>query len=264
MAFPQSERVVYPVNPLDEVICQLRYPTILRIESEPPVTFQERVRGTFPLYKNSPGIQFGIGIPPNVLEFMGKDLPFGGGQQTHEFKSKDENWTVTLAKESLALTCNQYTRWEDFRQRLSNTLGTLLEIYAPSFFVRVGLRYRNIIRRSRLGLDGVEWSDLISPWIAGAYSSPELKSEVEHSLLQTVVKLPNHNGRALISSGTVKERATSEICYMIDADFFIDQHTECSDALERLNFLNRQSASFFQFCIGERLQSALRAKPDGR
>ena len=51
MPFPQVDRVVYEVNPLDEVVCQLRFPKSFRLESQPPVELQERMRKTFPLYR---------------------------------------------------------------------------------------------------------------------------------------------------------------------------------------------------------------------
>ena len=47
MAFPEVERVIYERNPLDEVICQLRFPAILKID-EPPIAFQEQIRTRYP------------------------------------------------------------------------------------------------------------------------------------------------------------------------------------------------------------------------
>src|SRR5256885_3722562 len=47
--FPDSPRVIYGKAPLTAVICQLRFPPILRIESTVPADFQERVRTQFPL-----------------------------------------------------------------------------------------------------------------------------------------------------------------------------------------------------------------------
>lgn len=46
MLFPPTQRVIYHKNPLVEVVCQLRFPTILKIDAEIPVAFQEAVRST--------------------------------------------------------------------------------------------------------------------------------------------------------------------------------------------------------------------------
>ena len=50
MLFPPTQRVIYHENPLVEVVCQFRFPTILKIDAEIPVAFQEAVRSTFPDY----------------------------------------------------------------------------------------------------------------------------------------------------------------------------------------------------------------------
>ena len=47
--FPPVERVIYRKAPLVEVICQVRFPADLRIETTPPADFQQRVRSHFPL-----------------------------------------------------------------------------------------------------------------------------------------------------------------------------------------------------------------------
>lgn len=49
--FPETPRVIYAKNPLFEVICQLRFPAILKIDSEIPAGFQEKLRASFPLFR---------------------------------------------------------------------------------------------------------------------------------------------------------------------------------------------------------------------
>jgi uncharacterized protein (TIGR04255 family) len=48
MKFPASQRVKHIRNPLMEVICQVRFPKILRIDAEVPVNFQEEIRSEYP------------------------------------------------------------------------------------------------------------------------------------------------------------------------------------------------------------------------
>ena len=49
--FSDRERYLYRKRQLVEVICQLRFPTILSISAREPADFQEAIRGDFPQYK---------------------------------------------------------------------------------------------------------------------------------------------------------------------------------------------------------------------
>ena len=72
MDFPESPRVVYEQNPLDEVICQLRFPAVLRIDSESPVRFQEAVRNQYPLFQERTQVQAAVpGLPEPLAAMLG-------------------------------------------------------------------------------------------------------------------------------------------------------------------------------------------------
>ena len=49
--FVDRERYQYRKPQLVEVICQLRFPTILSISARDPADFQEAIRREFPQYK---------------------------------------------------------------------------------------------------------------------------------------------------------------------------------------------------------------------
>ena len=50
MVYSNSPRVHYNKPQLAEVICQLRFPTILSIGANDPAEFQEAIRGMFPRF----------------------------------------------------------------------------------------------------------------------------------------------------------------------------------------------------------------------
>lgn len=261
MAFPDAERVIYEKNPLEEVICQLRFPPVLKIETEPPAQFQERIRSDYPFYKSKPAVKLPAGLPAELAALLPKDLPFGTGQTAHEFGSRDERWTLSLTRDFLALTCRSYDRWENFKAHLDQPLEALRELYAPAFFTRIGLRYRNVIRRSVLGLEQVGWAELLQPWVAGALASPEIAADVEHSAQELVVRLPDGRSHVRAHHGLAVDEGSQEPCYVIDADFFDDQQSEWPHAFERLVFLNRQARLFFRWCITDHLHQAMRPQP---
>jgi uncharacterized protein (TIGR04255 family) len=261
MAFPEAPREIYEKNPIEEVICQLRFPTILKIDAEPPAAFQESVRAAYPFYVHRPPLNLPTGLPAELASTIAAQLPWGTGASAHEFTSKDEKWILALTRDFLALTCRQYDRWENFKDHLCESLHALTNLYAPAFFTRIGLRYRDLIRRSSSDLQNVTWSELLQDRIAGVLSSPQVSDDVERSAQQFQIRLPEDRGRLLANHGTVFDDSTKELCYVIDADFFQDKQTEPPDALECLDFLHHDARLFFRWCIKDRLHVAMRPRP---
>ena len=158
MLFPETPRVIYQENPLVEVICQLRFPLLLRIDTEPPADFQEALREEYPKLKVEKSLGINISVQGNIP-------PPGPTGLKYEFASEEDDpiWKVVLANNFLALTTQRYQRWEEFRERLEKLITTLVEIYRPNFFTRIGLRYQDLIVRSKLGLKDYSWTDLLEP-----------------------------------------------------------------------------------------------------
>lgn len=257
--FPDSPRVVYRRNPLNEVLCQLRFPPILRIAAELPAQFQERIRQEFPLFKEQqPEVMLPPGLP-NAVADMVKGLP---KQKTkaYEFTSADSAWKAVLAPDFLALNSGRYTRWEEFRSRLEGPLRALLETYSPAFFNRVGLRYQNLIRKSALGLPAsTPWSELIRSHIAGVLAVAEVAGSVEAMQSRTSIRLAM--GKVTVRSGIAEiDDQSKEECFLIDNDFFTNDRTRLADVDGILGYFNGQSGRLFRWSIEERLHAAM--EPD--
>lgn len=258
MPFPTSPRVIYKKNPLEQVICQLRFPTILRIDSELPVKFQERVRQEYPILREKNEIS--VRVPPELAQLVQQapiDL-FRSSKQAFDFVSADEQWVVGLTSGFLALTCHKYERWETFREHFLTPFQALIEDYSPTFFSRIGLRYQNVIRRSDLGLEGSKWADLLKPYIAGELASPEhdITTSISEIVSQVVINLPDNLGQVRIQHGLVRDES-GEICYLIDSDFFTQERMETGNALVRLDIFNLKNRHLFRWCITDRLHQAM-------
>jgi uncharacterized protein (TIGR04255 family) len=261
MAFPDAPRVIYENNPLQEVICQLRFPPVLRIDAEPPAAFQEQVRADYPFYELKSAVQFPSGLPPEIAQMVGAGLPFAG-QKWHEFASKDRAWDLKLNRESISLACRSYTRWEDFRQRLARPFEALMTQYQPSFVTRIGLRYQDVIRRSPLDLKDAPWNQLLQPWVTCALGPAETAGEVENLQAVTIIRLPNEAGKTQVSYGLGKDPTLeNETVFVIDTDFFTEQQTDPSDVFQRLDALHRQAGLLFRWCITDRLHEAMGPHP---
>jgi uncharacterized protein (TIGR04255 family) len=255
MPFPASDRVIYDKNTLNEVICQLRFPTILRISSTEPADFQDEVRAEYPLFErvDAPG------LPPEVLRLVGRDLALPTHQQ-FQFADADKNWQITLTQDFLAITTKKYTKWEDFKEHLAKPLAALIAIYKPAFFSRIGLRYRNLIRRSKLGLEEKSWSQLLKPHISAELGSAEVSDFVDEATHEVVVRFNGDPARVHLRHGLVRLK-TDEQAYVIDSDFFTEERTEPNDAVKSLDTLNSRSGRLFRWCIEDSLHEAMDPKP---
>ena len=147
MLFSDRPRTHYQNAPVHEVICQLRFPTILSINTTEPADFQEEIRADFPQYARrqevaAPRVS-GLGGPNPKLE---QQPPISN----YNFLSADGRWKINLTKDFIALSTLSYPGWEEFARHLDKPLAAFIRLYQPAYFQRVGLRYMNISRPSRL------------------------------------------------------------------------------------------------------------------
>ncbi|MGB3312707.1 MAG: TIGR04255 family protein [Nodosilinea sp.] len=259
MNLPEFKRVIYKHNPLIEVVCQLRFPPILKISHQEPVEFQDEIRFQYPLFEATKA-QLPSEISKIVQQF---GLPLQS-DTTYSFKSEDQRWNLSIAKDFIALTTSSYERYEQFKQRLEESLEIFERIYKPSSYTRVGLRYQDLIIRSKLGIEDKNWSELIAKHIASELHDPEISSSI-----QTIVKnliLKTESGQINLNHGlvTVKESQedTEEIAYLFDADFYAEQKIEGNeDVWNVLNQFNQSAGRLFRWSITDILHNAMQPQP---
>lgn len=258
MPFPETDRVIYRRNPLEEVICQLRFPTILRIGQQTPADFQESVRDEYPLFAEQvggPGV-LPPDIPREVQALLEQSLQ-AAAQRIYEFLSADNKWKVTLTRDWVALSTHDYVRWEPFRERLARVREALVQHYQPAFLSRIGLRYRDVIKRSVLELHGTAWSALLAPHIVGELAAGQVSDSIEHAAREVRIRLRGDRRRVMIRHGIARASPEAEECFVIDADFFTDTRTEPNNAGDVLSYFNQQAGRLFRWCICQRLHDAM-------
>lgn len=255
MPFPKSERIIFAENPLEEVVCQVRFPPILTIESDVPSAFQESVRAKYPLYgkQSMMAMPYGPQLMPPIVPYPA----------VHRFSSNDNSWFVSLAADFVALTTKRYVQWEDFYERFEEILDIFRNRYDPTFYTRLGLRYKNVISRSRLALSDKRWSELLLPSIAGELCWEAFEeSEYEAAFRQIVLKIGNtetESAKVVINHGLALA-PDHELCYVIDSDFFTEERIETNAIREKLSYFNDESGRLFRWCITDRLRTALERK----
>ena len=123
MLFSEFDRCLYRRSPLIEVICQIRFPTILSISAKEPAEFQEAIRHSFPQYaarqeQPAPRVTAVENGVPKVTQQP--------AVTNYNFVSQDNLWKVNLTNSFIALSTLRYTRWEDFAQKLDKTLAAFI------------------------------------------------------------------------------------------------------------------------------------------
>lgn len=261
MPIPESERVVYDRNTLEEVTCQVHFPTILAIEAAAPAAFQESVRAELPLFEMKSSVKLPAGVPPIIAQVVERDLSLVG-TKSYAFSSEDRMVTLALSKDGLSLTCRRYERWEPFRRHMEHALSPLVTQYKPSFFTHVCVRYKNSIRRRPLDFpDNTPWSRLVQPWVGGPLNHADTEGRVEALQTKCVIGLPANAGSVEATFALGSHQPSKEPAFIIEAHVYETARKSANDVLPRLDLLHRHAGNFFRWCITGELHRSLRPHP---
>lgn len=251
--FPPAPRVIYRVNPLLSVVCQIKFPTLLRIEAQPPVDLQEAIRDRLPLVErvSNPALQ---NLPQELLAAIGAQ----GGSTGYVFRSSDRSTSANLTSDSLTIETNSYSRWEEFWSIASGCIDSFISIYQPTFVTRAGLRYQNVIRRHAIGMEEAGWSTLLSHAVLGELRSSAWEAAAVDA--RRVVRCADSQGDALLlQHGFAQIEAEHEQVYLIDFDFYREQQIANDDLHSVFKRFNGRSGRAFRWAITDQLHSVLGA-----
>ncbi|MGI5857686.1 MAG: TIGR04255 family protein [Candidatus Merdivicinus sp.] len=261
MLFDHRPRNHYRVSPIREVICQLRFPTILTINNVEPADFQEAIRSEFPQYVRRQD------APPPKISGLGGPSPKVEQARpvtNYNFLSEDNQWKLNLTQDFIALSTLRYSGWEEFARQLDKPLAAFIRIYKPAFFQRVGLRYVNIFSRERLGLEGTLWADLFAPAYTGLLQEADVKEEdvltVSHDLqlkLDSSCQAKIHAGPGRMKNNTPGAPQDPEIKFIFDMDLSMGGNIPCTLSAGALETLHAHSTPLFEGAITDKLRSAM-------
>jgi uncharacterized protein (TIGR04255 family) len=259
MPFPESNREIYERNPLTEVICQLRFPTVLRITADESALaeLQERLRGAYPIFREEAGRA--AGIPAEVSQMLG-ELPVQlRGEPTYAFDSEDGTRTITVGREFFSVIERSYRRWELLQNEIALIKNAVEEIYSPSFYARIGLRYQDVIDREELGLADRPWHELVKPPMAGLLGSDsDVREAVTELVCDAELVVSEVNGGSVRLRHGLATRGESENkIFAMDADFFTNERSDPDDVFKTLAIFNRCAGHYFRWSITDALRDAL-------
>ena len=177
---PSVQEVPLARAPLVNVIAQVRFPAVMKIEDSAFVAnFQEAIRRDYPIM--SPARQLGVLIGPGGVQ------PQDAGT-VWRFEAKDPDaWQVTLAPTFVSLSAKRYTRRSDLLARLTVVLHALESWLQPNVFDRIGIRYVDRVTGEQLA----RISSLVRPEILGVagHEAALGTAEVVHALSDVLFRL---------------------------------------------------------------------------
>ena len=242
--FSSEPRCIYERNQLGEVICQLRFPQILSIETELPAKFQDAIRDVFPRYAVRKEQ-----ADPNTQT------------NNYQFATDDRQWRVNLTSKFISLSTNCYTRWEEFAAMLDRPLAAFIQLYKPACFDRVGLRYLNFFSRKALELKDVPFRELFEPAYAGLLGDEDVpeptvsRSGVDAEMaIRGGCRLKLHAGPGKV---TMAGKTDEEVKFILDLDLYMSAKVPVNLSAGALQTLHSQAYGIFRGAITQKLHNAM-------
>lgn len=255
--FTKRPRCNYQNNQLAEVICQLRFPQILSIDTTLPADFQEAIREEYPKFT-----AINETHPPQIINVHGSlqiDTP--SATKNYQFASLDNSWRINLTNSFISLTCSRYSNWEAFAKKLDIPLASFIQIYKPACFSRIGLRYLNFFSREKLGLPDTPFSDLFTAPYLGIFNNPDIpENTVIRNNFDSEIDLPGgcrvhiHTGPGLVTQNSVQDK---ELKFILDQDIYMVGNIPVQFSAGTLQTLHTHAFSVFSDVITDTLHVAM-------
>ena len=231
-----SSSYVLNNNHLDRVICQLRYNPIFSVDGK-IADLQSMVSSEYPVS--------GVTAEPPIPLF-----PTAPMMKNYSFGSRDGHWTINITNTFITLSCSRYVSWDEFRSRFEKMMDVFFSCFEVSVFERVGLRYINTIRPSRLGLDRVRmnWGEMLSPETIGTMGLFGTGLENYTSTVDASME----RCRVRSTVGTIRFNDNNEMGFLIDNDLY-KLSVDSASILDSVNTLNSEAFELLKRMVSIKL-----------
>lgn len=238
--FPAKSEIALARSPLAEVVCQVRFPIILKISQETPVEFQEQIRSRFPELSLERGLHLRAPTIGRQEDIAADIQPV-----VYRFSSADDLTTLSLAADFFAVTTTGYTHWRDFKHELDFAHQMVERVYQPARATRIGLRYIN-----RLTLENTQTASALE---LIELLNPDLTATLRTDLFNTISGVAH---QMTFSDGTV--RLNLRVVYRIendDPEIFLDLDAfeagklELASLMQRVEEFHTAIHDAFRWCL---------------
>lgn len=233
-------------NPLEAVICELRFHPILRVD-ERISDFQEEVRATFPVYEAGEGREVALEPGGNVNV---RSL------SQHQFKTEDGASLIVLKHKALAIECRQHSDHKTFMELVRVALSAFERTVGSATPTRLGLRYINAISKKAIENNAgraLTWNDIVQPEFIGL---PNGLVDLENTHFMNQINSPIDNGGMTVRYGIEKSEDGSK--FRLDMDRYSEGSFDLATTEDLLERFHEHIHRLFLSAVGSELEKWMR------
>ncbi len=239
--FPEAERIELKSPPLELVVCQLRFPTVLALAAnQPPEEFQRRIRNTYPVSRRQSGM---------TLEVGGRG-PQLSASSIWLFEDKESQWTVSLGSDFLSLETKRYRRFDDFIKHFLGVVQAARDLYPIELRERLGLRYVDRISREKEPKLPEDWPSRVRQELIGlrqfrGAGEPQMSNlEVRFAFGDRILTV-----RSLFVDRGFPGVPADEL--VLDFDCYVERRDSLEGLADLLHEFRRLAYNAFSWALGE-------------
>lgn len=242
-------RKLYERNCLENVVCQIRFRPILKVE-EKIADFQEVVRTKYPEYSVSAGRQINL---------------FNGNIDVKEekqflFKKAGKADTIALVRDFIAFETKSYERRSVFLEDVKLGLQALAGTHKVVNPTRIGLRFVNAIDKEIISNDlgqPVSWSDLISEDFLAV---PKKLASIDDASTYHEITSNIDDGKLILRYGIIRLPGDENPKFRFDVDRYTEGEIPFDQIVEKVSKFNEHALSLFSALVGAKLSEWLKEK----
>lgn len=241
LSFPPYDHIPLRYPPLREVICQIRFPLILKIAEEIPAEFQDAIRGRFPAFGTEQRFLF-AGSPDQPMRSADAEPP------VHKFLDRGKVRTASLGVDFFAMSTIEYDSWESFADDLRLVSEAAMSVYEIRYSTRIGLRYINVLDTSNTGTNSFfpDVLDMLRPELTALLRVGEMKHP---DIGLAHIRVEHEDSTFAFRSGIVKDEGKQG--FVLDFDLYTEQELDIDveSLLARCDRYHALIYNAFRWCI---------------
>lgn len=236
--FFNGKRVIYKNHQLETVTFQVNFNSIL-IEDNILTTFYNNIKRIFPIYVKPQEV-----LINGIIEKK---------EKTYVFLNEEDKLLLILSKDYLAISFKKYSRYEELLKIVELPLKFLESIFSVQYYNRVAIRYIDIFKPSKLGINNIKWEEYIKSEYLGFYNIKPYNIDTLKN--DTYINIDDGTEVHIITGiGISKD---GEKCFQVDSDFYKTQKIKTDNIFDSLNIIHNNSIGLLDEIITDKLRKIL-------